>query len=151
MHHSGWFQPNKTPPSDNTSFFKKKTMASWPGLSRHSNFYYFSQLCKNVYQDPTCKSYRPLAIVLANLMTKFKEKKKQRMGCKAQPLNCIQESKRQRRGKGIQYFQKKYTSAAFSLWKRTLHKYPYKTISYCNNTSTQVLQAAALQLPVLSL
>lgn len=75
------------------------------------------------------------------------------MWCKVQSLSCTQEHKRERRGKGIPvslHFQKKYTSAAFSLWKRTLHKYPYKTI-LCHVTSTQVLQAAVLQLLVVSL
>lgn len=60
----------------------------------------------------------------------------------------------ERRGKRIPvnlYFQENYTSAAFSLWNRALHKSHYKTISDHNITSTQELPAAVLQLLVISL
>lgn len=78
----------------------------------------------------------------------------QRMCCEIKSLNCIQEHTRERSGKAISVsldFQKKYISAAFSPWKRTLHKYPDKIVSYQNITSTQVLQTALLQLLVISL
>lgn len=76
------------------------------------------------------------------------------MWCKVQPLSCIQKHKMERRGIRIPvnlYFQKNCTFAAFSLWKRALHKYNYKTISDHNITSTQELPAAVLQLLVRSL